>query len=258
MPTYRLIVEYDGSAFSGWQVQAQGAVTVQGALVDAVAQVSGERVAVTGSGRTDAGVHADGQVASFTLEHDWAADRLLRALNGVLPRAASVVRCEVAQPGFDALRDARGKRYRYRIWNGTTRSPLRAGRFAHVPRRLDLDAMAEAAAALVGEHDFRSFQAAGSDVLTTVRRLHRLDVDGVPGGEIHLIVEGTGFLRHMVRNLAGTLIEVGHGRRPADSMAALLEARCRDEAGPTAPAEGLTLESVDYADRADQAESAGR
>lgn len=246
MPTYRLLVEYAGEAFVGWQIQAGEAPTVQGALAAAVTQVTGERVSVVGSGRTDAGVHAEGQVASVALEASWSPERLQRALNGVLPRAACVRHVALARDGFDALRDAVAKRYRYQIWNAPARSPLRARRFAHVPLRLDLEAMRVAAALLLGEHDFASFQGAGSDVLTTTRTLHRLDVDGVPGGEVRIVVEGSGFLRHMVRNLAGTLIEVGHGRRTADSMTALLEARDRSRAGPTAPAEGLTLERVDY------------
>jgi len=247
VPTYRLVLEYDGAAFAGWQRQAHGEPTVQGAVVEAVERVTGERVAVTGSGRTDAGVHAEAQVASLTLAAAWPADRLLRALNGVLPRAVAVRALDEAAPAFDALRDATGKRYRYRIWNGAARSPLRAARWAHVPRPLDVSAMRAAAERLVGEHDFRSFQATGSSVTTTVRTLHCLTVAGEPGGEIEIVVAGSGFLRHMVRNLAGTLIEVGLGRRDPASMPALLGARDRSEAGPTAPAQGLTLEHVEYA-----------
>jgi len=246
MPTYRLVVEYEGSAFAGWQVQAEGAVTVQGELIEAVERVTGERVRVTGAGRTDSGVHAEGQVASLELAAAWACDRLQHALNGVLPRAVAVRALDSAPDGFDALRDASGKRYRYRIWNAPSRSPLRAGRFAHVPKPLDVPAMRAAAAWLIGEHDFASFQAAGSDVLTSVRTLRRLDVSGEPGGEIHLVAEAGGFLRYMVRNLAGTLIEVGLGRRAADSMPGLIAARSRSAAGPTAPAAGLTLEFVEY------------
>jgi len=255
VPTYRIVVEYDGRAFAGWEVQANGEPTVQGALVDAIEQVTGRRVGVSGSGRTDSGVHAEAQVASFDLEPGWPAEKLWRALNGVLPRAIGLRSVDLAPDGFDARRDATGKRYRYRIWNGPARSPLRAARFAHVPRPLDVAEMRRAAAALVGEHDFRSFQAAGSNVTTSVRTLTRLEVFGEPGGEIEIVAEGTGFLRHMVRNLAGTLIEVGLGRREPGSMAALLEALDRSEAGPTAPAEGLTLEQVDYASSGDRTDA---
>jgi len=257
VPTFRVLLEYDGRPFAGWQIQAGGEPTVQGALQAAIAQVTGEAAGVTGSGRTDAGVHAEGQVASFALAGAWPPERLLRALNGVLPRAVAVRAVEPAPDGFDALRDATGKRYRYRIWNGAARSPLRAARFAHVPRPLDVVAMRAAAAGLVGEHDFRSFQAAGSETRTTVRRLGRLDVCGDPGGEIHIVAEGNGFLRHMVRNLAGTLIEVGLGRRDAGSMSALLAAVDRRAAGPTAPAEGLTLEHVHYGPAVEKTASPG-
>ena len=251
MPNYRLGVEYDGSAFHGWQVQAGGELTVQGALVEAVERVTGERVVVSGSGRTDAGVHAEGQVASFHLHAEWEPERLQRALNGVLPRAASVAHLQIVPGGFDARRSAVGKRYRYRIWNGPHRSPLRAARQAHVPQPLDVASMGAAAAGLVGEHDFASFQASGSDVVTTVRRLTRLEVIGDPGGEVEIVAEGSGFLRHMVRNLVGTLIEVGLGKRTPGSMVALLAALSRHEAGPTAPAHGLSLERVDYPEPAE-------
>lgn len=250
MPTYRLVVEYEGSGFAGWQIQADGESTVQGELNAAVTRVTGERARLTGAGRTDAGVHAEGQVASLDLEADWLPDRLLRALNGVLPRAVAIRELTRADAGFDARRDATGKRYRYRIWNAPMRSPLRAARFAHVPKPLDVEAMQRAAARLLGEHDFASFMAAGSDARTSVRRLERLDVIGEPAGEIEIVAEARGFLRYMVRNLVGTLIEVGHGRRTADSMSALLESRARTSAGPTAPAVGLTLERVEYADDA--------
>ena len=246
MPHYCLEVEYDGRAFSGWQAQSQGQTTVQGALAEAIERVTGERIPVTGSGRTDAGVHAEAQRASLALVSEWETERLLKALNGVLPRAVVVRSVQIVGAAFDARRDAVGKRYRYRIWNGSVRSPLRAARQAHVPQTLDLVAMQTAAAALLGEKDFACFQAAGSDVMTTVRRLSRLDVLGDPGGEIAIIAEGSGFLRHMVRNLAGTLIEVGLGKRQADSMPALLASKNRSRAGPTAPAEGLTLEEVYY------------
>ncbi|MDG2334795.1 MAG: tRNA pseudouridine(38-40) synthase TruA [Myxococcota bacterium] len=246
MPNYRLVVEYAGEAFAGWQIQAGGERTVQGCLAEAVARVTGERVTVTGSGRTDAGVHAEAQVASLALEAAMEPTKLQRALNGVLPREMAVRAAYEVDGAFDALRSAQGKSYRYRIWNNPVRSPLRAGRFAHVPQVLDVSAMALAARALVGEHDFQSFQAAGSGAKTTVRRLRRLEIQGDPGGELEILAEGSGFLRYMVRNLVGTLLEVGQGRRSPDSMVGLLEARDRTQAGPTAPAAGLTLEAVEY------------
>jgi tRNA pseudouridine38-40 synthase len=243
---FRITLEYDGTEFAGWQRQAQGERTVQACLEVALAEVVGEAVSVRGSGRTDAGVHALGQVASVLLETRLGPDELGRALNSKLPGDMAVVGLTLAPDDFDALSSATGKLYRYSIWNGPERSPLRARRFAFVPAPLDLAAMQEAAVGLVGEHDFAAFQAAGSNVQTTTRQLVRLDVSGEQGGEIHLEAQASGFLRHMVRNLAGTLIEVGQGRRAADSMGALLGSRDRSQAGPTAPAQGLALVRVEY------------
>ena len=241
-----ITLEYDGTEFAGWQRQAQGERTVQACLEAALAEVVGQPASVRGSGRTDAGVHALGQVASVLLETRLAPDELGRALNAKLPRDMAVLGLRLAPDDFDALRSARGKLYRYSIWNGPERSPLRARRFAFVPTPLDLAAMRRAAAGLVGEHDFAVFQAAGSNVQTTTRQLRRLDVLGEQAGEIQLEAEASGFLRHMVRNLAGTLIEIGQGRRAADSMGALLGSRDRSQAGPTAPAQGLALVRVEY------------
>jgi tRNA pseudouridine38-40 synthase len=244
--TYRLILEYDGRDFVGWQLQPRQQRSVQGVLHEAVRRVTGESVRVIGAGRTDAGVHAEGQVASLALDAAPDPDRLRRALNGVLPADVAVVDCATMPEGFHARYQAKSKLYRYRIWNGQSPSPLRTGRTHRVPSRLDVSAMREAADALVGSHDFASFQAAGSEVRSTVRRLHRVEVSGEPGGEIRLEVEGQGFLRHMVRILAGTLIEVGLGRREAGSLPEVLAARDRSRAGRTAPAHGLTLVRVAY------------
>jgi tRNA pseudouridine38-40 synthase len=244
--TFRLVLEYDGTDFAGWQVQAGEQRTVQGCLQAALSRVTGQSPRVTGSGRTDAGVHARGQVASVALETRLDAGALLRALNGVLPADVAVVEAAEAPAGFDARRDACSKLYVYSIWNAPHPSPLRARTHCWVPSALDLDAMAVAARAFSGRHDFSSFQAAGSDVKTTVRTISRLEVKGESRGDIAIEVVGDGFLRHMVRNLAGTLIEVGRGRRAPDSMAAVLAARDRRRAGPTAPARGLALIRVGY------------
>jgi tRNA pseudouridine38-40 synthase len=245
-PTFRLTLEYDGAGFEGWQAQRQGRRTVQATLESALARVTGQRVRVAGSGRTDAGVHAEGQVASVSIETALPPERLRGALNGVLPRDLVVLALESAPEGFDARRSAVSKLYRYSLWNGPSRSPLREARALCLRRPLDVAAMREAAQALLGTHDFASFQAAGSSVTTTVRTLLAVEVRGEAGGAIELLFEGTGFLRHMVRNLVGTLIEVGSGQRPASQLPVLLAARDRGRAGPTAPARALTLVRVAY------------
>jgi tRNA pseudouridine38-40 synthase len=242
---FKLVLEYDGAAFAGWQVQREGQRTVQGELERALAEL-GHDLRLMGAGRTDAGVHALGQVASLRLDTPHDAVTLGRALNAKLPQEVVVQRCEPAARDFDARRDALGKHYRYQIWNGLLRAPLRAPRFLHVREPLDTLAMAAAAKALLGTHDFACFQAAGSDVPHTVRTLTRAELAGDAGGEIALDLEGNGFLRHMVRNIAGTLIEVGQARRAPEGMAELVASRDRSQAGPTAAAHGLTMVSVRY------------
>jgi tRNA pseudouridine38-40 synthase len=257
VPNFRLTLEYDGSGFAGWQVQPDGVRTVQGELEAAVLRVAGAATRAHGAGRTDAGVHAEGQVANLKLETALSALSLQRALNAVLPEDLAVVSAEIAPEAFHARHHARSKLYRYRIWNGPRRSPLRAARSWWVKRALDPDAMARAGLHLLGSHDFASFQAVGSDAETTLRTLTRCDVVAVMAateprarGEIEIRVEGSGFLRHMVRILAGTLVQVGSGRREPGSLAAVLAARDRRAAGPTAPPQGLTLVRVDYGESA--------
>lgn len=246
MPNFRLTLEYDGANFEGWQVQSGGRRTVQGELETAIARVSGKWVRVVGASRTDAGVHAQGQVASAVIATEWTPEALQRALNGTLPVDAAVVEAERAPEDFHARHSARGKLYQYRVWNSPTRSPLRAARVRSVACPLDLVAMSKAAEAFVGCHDFAALQGAGSEVESTVRTLTRLQIESEAAGEIVFWVEGRSFLRHMVRNLVGTLLEVGYGRRPIESMAELLAGGDRRRAGPTAPAQGLTLVRVLY------------
>ncbi len=201
---------------------------------------------MTGAGRTDAGVHALAQVAAIELSSELPPETLLRAANARLPEDLRVLACEGAPPSFHPIRDATGKHYRYRVWNGREARPLLRRVTHHVPYPLQLPPMRAAAAAWVGRHDFKSFETLGSEPETTVRTLEALEIAGESGGEIRFEVRGDGFLRHMVRNLVGTLIEIGAGRREAASAKAILAARDRSAAGATAPAHGLTLVSVDY------------
>lgn len=248
MPNLRLVVEYDGTDFEGWQRQPCGARTVQGALEAAIAAVTGHDATVYGAGRTDAGVHAQGQVANARVETRLGTGDLVRALNAVLPRDVAVRRIDPVPDAFHARRDALSKLYVYRLWTGPTRSPLRDRTSLWLRAPHDLGAMEEAAGALLGTHDFASFQGAGTPARTTVRSLSRAQLAGAWGGDVSLAFEGPGFLRHMVRNLVGTLLEVGRGRLRPAQMADVLAARDRAAAGPTAPARGLVLVRVRYGD----------
>lgn len=247
MKTLKLTLEYDGTDFFGWQVQAQGR-TVQEEVEKALAVLLGHPVRITGAGRTDSGVHALGQVASFHTERSLPMDAYLKGLGTILPQDVGVVAAEEAPPTFCARRSASGKRYEYRISNRRSRSPLRRRTHWEIFRPLDRGAMREAASHLLGERDFAAFRAANCQAPTTVRRLTRLDVED-RGDEIVLTFEATAFLKHMVRNIVGTLAEVGMGRRSPSSILDLLASRDRVLAGETAPPQGLTLVEVFYGER---------
>ena len=263
MRTLKLTLAYEGTEFVGWQRQAEG-TSVQGALEDALARLAGAPVAVAGAGRTDAGVHAAGQVASAVVDFRHDPETIFRALNAMLPDAIRVLEVRDAPPDFHARFSARSKTYHYRFTNGPVASPFERRWAWHVPWSLDVAAMQAAAALLVGEHDFAAFQSVGTDVRSTVRRLHvsRLAdeaIDEPPGTSRHpdppcgarrllYEVRGTGFLRHMVRAIAGTLVEVGSGRLDAAGVAALVARGDRRHVGPTAPAWGLCLAAVHYED----------
>jgi tRNA pseudouridine38-40 synthase len=248
--TFRAVLEYDGTDFHGWQVQAGGR-TVQGVLEEAIAAIHGSRAPVVAAGRTDAGVHAEGQVVSFRAATALAPERLAAALNARLPADVSVLSLEEAPPGFHAVRDAVSKVYRYGLLQGRESRPLLRRITWRVPQRLNLARMRRAAALLVGRHDFRSFRTnpgVGEGALGTVRTLHRLDVRR-RGDLVTVEAEGDGFLYNMVRCIVGTLVDVGRGRWPPERVGEILEARDRSAAGPTAPARGLVLVSVDYGGR---------
>jgi tRNA pseudouridine38-40 synthase len=257
MRTLRITLQYDGTAYVGWQRQTNG-TSIQGLIEESLERIEGRPVTVVGAGRTDAGVHALGQVASVAMQHSIDGAALGRALNATLPHDVRVLAVDEAPDEFHARFDAREKSYRYRVFNGAVVPPFDRAYVWQVARPLDLDRMRVAAAQLVGRHDFAAFQATGSDVATTVREIRALEVVEEPAAwwatddpaiavrVIAFDVTGDGFLRHMVRNIVGTLVEIGDGRRDPDGIAALLARRDRAAAGPTAPPGGLFLLRVAY------------
>lgn len=245
MATVKLVLSYDGTRYVGWQVQPNGP-SIQAELERALSTLHKEPVRITGAGRTDAGVHARGQVASFPAARPLPVRAYVKGMNALLPDDVAVREAAVLDGPFDARRDARGKRYRYRIENVPTRAPLSRLQAWQVFRPLDAEAMRAAAEPLRGRHDFSAFRASDCEAAHAVRELRRLDVETPAPGRIEVVAEATAFLKHMVRNLVGTLVEVGLGARPAASTAGLLASRDRTLAGRTAPPQGLTLEEVFY------------
>jgi tRNA pseudouridine38-40 synthase len=257
MTPWKLILSYDGTTYSGWQVQPSRP-TVQGMLADALARITGETVLPQGSGRTDAGVHALAQVASFTLAAPLPPENLLRALNRALPPSIRVLSAEIAPPTFHARHSARGKTYEYRIFENCRNERICPPFLApyvwdcHWP--LTLEPMQQATAQLPGTHDFTSFAASDPDMTTRTGDSAPNPIKTITHAtltrEADLLIfriTGSGFLHHMVRNLVGTLVEIGRGAIP-DDLPSILAARDRTLAGPTAPASGLFLVSVDYAE----------
>ena len=245
MRTLKLTLSYDGTNYVGWQRQENG-VSIQQVVEEAFATlVEGQPPTVAGASRTDAGVHASGQVASVTVDLDLPVAAVQRAMNTRLPADIRVLSVEDAPPGFHARAFSVSKAYRYRIATASVLSPFDRGFVWHHPMPKDVAVMRAAAAALVGRHDFASFQAAGTAVRATVRTIQRLVIDQAPA-EIDVEIDGDGFLRHMVRAIVGTLADIGAGARPASSMPEILAARDRRAAGTTAPACGLTLVAVRY------------
>jgi tRNA pseudouridine38-40 synthase len=245
MPRFKLMIEYDGTPFVGWQLQ-EGGPSVQGLIAEAVAAFSGERVALYGAGRTDAGVHALGQVAHFDLDRDWRADRVRDALNAQLrPHPIAVLSAEKVDPGFDARFSAKRRHYLYRIINRRADLALERNRAWRVPRRLDAAAMHEAARALIGRHDFTTFRAAECQAKSPVKTLDRLAVER-SGDEIRIFASARSFLHHQVRSMVGSLVQVGEGKWSPEDLATALAARARSACGPVAPPEGLYLVSVEY------------
>ena len=263
--TLKLTIAYDGTNYAGWQRQAN-ALGIQQVLEEEIDTIVGAHNPLNAAGRTDAGVHAAAQVASVTIDHPISTDDLLRALNARLKGGEIRIRSIEEMPGrWDARIYAKGKTYRYAIWNGGQPSPFLRHVLWHVPQPLDADRMVRASEALIGEHDFVAFKGRGSDVLTTVRRiwsaelvetniqtdqpiaLSPLDPEADDGGRLlRFEISGSGFLRHMVRTIAGTLVDIGRGNMAVEDMRAIIESKDRSQTGQTAPAQGLMLWKVHY------------
>ena len=249
---YRLTLQYDGTDFHGWQTQ-EGRRTVQGELTRALSLVDGGEVTVHGAGRTDAGVHAEAQVASVRLRREWEPGRLRAAINGNVGGDLRVAEVEAAPEEFHARYSARGKTYCYRVFNAPFMSPFWARHALHEARPLDAERMRGLAALLVGEHDWTAFSCAQTDVRTRVRRVTRLDVterrsERGRGRLFEIRVSADGFLRYMVRSIAGTLLAAARGELGAETITRALESGDRALAAATAPARGLTLVRVHYED----------
>jgi tRNA pseudouridine38-40 synthase len=240
----KLILEYDGTAYHGWQTQP-GLPTIQGCLEAALGRIAGRPVAARGAGRTDAGVHALGQVASCDMPARLEPARLRRGLNACLPPDIVVREVEASPPDFDARRSARSKLYRYTLLCRDHPSAFHARTSLHIPYALSLEAMTAAAAVIQGKHDFSAFRAGSCGAVSPVRDVHAATWR-VEGDCWHFEIAGNGFLQHMVRILAGTLLEVGRGKRSVESLAAALASGDRRDAGATAPPHGLCLVHVVY------------
>ncbi len=241
---FRIKLAYDGTDFTGWQMQA-GSRTVQGLLTDALTTIDGSPVSVHGAGRTDAGVHAEGQVASFFLNRERTATEIVRALNGSLPSDIRALEAAVVPDDFHARRDAKSKTYRYHLFNAPVMSPMLHRYAWHYPYSLDLDRLEGDQRQLLGEYDFSAFTVTSCDVDSRVRTLIEATLTR-SGASVFLTFAGDGFLRYMVRTMVGTLLDANRGKLKAASIRELLEGGDRQLAGRMAPAKGLTMVKVEY------------
>ncbi len=263
MRNLKLTIAYDGAEFHGWQIQP-GVPTIQGALNDVASQVTQEKIIVHGASRTDAGVHALGQVAHFKTRSLIPASEFQSAFNALLPPAIRVMAAEEVGPDFHARWQSQAKTYRYRIFRGAVLPPFEHRRMLHVPWPLDGAAMSAAASEFAGEHDFETFAASsGSEEedrdRTSVRVIHSSEIISDPArDELIYLVRGRSFLRYMVRKIVGTLLEVGKGRLAPEDIRELFAARDRSRSGPTVPPEGLYLVSLEYPDPTDSLATAAR
>lgn len=245
MKNYKITIQYDGTRYSGWQAQKSTPDTIQGKIEHVLSTFSGHPVEIMGSGRTDAGVHAVGQVANFHIEEEFSKEAILEELNRFLPRDIAVTSIEEVDPRFHSRLSAVKKTYVYRIHTSSISNVFERKFVYDYNEPLDVEAMKKAASLLVGTHDFKSFCGNKHMKKSTVRTIYAIEVEELPN-EIKISYTGNGFLMNMVRILTGTLIEVGDGRRSADSMLSILDAKDREAAGYTAPPCGLFLKEVFY------------
>lgn len=245
MRNFKIVLQYDGTRYQGWQRQVSTDNTIQGKIEVLLSKMCEAPVEIQGAGRTDAGVHAYGQVANFHIETEKSAEEVMEYMNTYLPEDIAVIACEEKPERFHARLNAKGKIYRYCIWN-SDRKPVFRRKYVHqVPGKLDVDAMKKAASLLLGTHDYQSFTSTKKGKKSTVRTVERIDIEPV-GEEIVFTFKGNGFLYHMVRIMMGTLIEIGLGVRKAEEIPAVLEAKDRSKSGHLIPANGLTLVEVFY------------
>jgi len=242
---FKLVIEYDGTAYHGWQRQAADR-SIQAEIEKALAVMTRLEISLAASGRTDAGVHALGQVAHFACDTSITAEAFLKGLNSLLPADIVIRSCENVPADFHARYDARRKTYRYRILNRSVPTAVDNRFVWHLRQPLNFEAMQAAAAHVVGEHDFKAFEGTGSPRSSTVRKIFRAEFLREAAEYLIFEIEGDGFLRYMVRNVVGTLVEVGRSRITPEDFKAILESRDREQAGATAPPQGLFLVSVDY------------
>ena len=245
MRNIKLLIEYDGTAYLGWQIQPKGP-TLQGKIEEKLSLLTGEVIHLVGSGRTDAGAHAFGQVSNFRTESKMDPGSIQRALNSLLPPDIVIRKVEEADERFNARRSVRSKVYEYRILNRLLRSAFHLRYAWHLPQKLDFGEMKRAARILIGEHDFSSFRSVGSPTRTAIRRVIRAEWRRGRDGLIRFEIEANGFLKQMVRAIVGTLVEVGRGKISVEEFRRILDAKDRKMAGPTAPAHGLFLKEVKY------------
>lgn len=245
MTNFRITVAYDGSRYGGWQRLGGQDNTIQGKLEHVLSKMTGHRVEIHGAGRTDAGVHARGQVAHFKIETGKTPDEIRAYLNRYLPEDIAVTACDAVDDRFHARLNAKAKRYVYRIWNSATPNVFERKYLCRWEAPLDLERMQAAAVRLVGEHDFKAFCGNKRMKKSTVRTIYELRVERI-GDEVRLTFYGTGFLQYMVRILTGTLVEIGEGKRAPEEIDEILASRDRAQAGITMPPQGLTLDEVIY------------